>query len=715
MKHDIRTSLALLLGAVPLSLAAQSAADPDATNDAEQPVQLEPVDVTAGRVSPYAPETVSQVGPLASRDLLDTPFSINVVTEELIRNTQAVTPDDVFRLNPVAQLSSPHTRFFTGVNLRGFSSGSTKRIDGVPSTNSYLPVDVEDKDSVEVITGLSGFLYGPGNVGGVVNYVLKRPTTERLNRVTVGNTSGANLYAHADLGGPVDEDGRLGYRVNLLGQDGDTDTDFQSIERRFASAAFDWKTTDALTLKLDASYSFKRIDGTEPYWTAAPGVEYPDAPDPDNYYGQPFSFSEATQWHLGGGFDLQLTPDLKVRSGYAHREGTTDLTAVNNTLVGGGAYTAVASTWEYPDITTDGGYLLLDWEFATGPLDHTLTAGFFGDRDERTNFRSPAGGWTALAIPAASLSGPSYVFTPPPGPAGPKYVAGRSINRNVVVGDSVDLGERWTALVGLNHTTITDRSYDATGAKTSSYNESEVTPTLTLIFKPADNLSLYVNYMESLEKGGTAPAFFGGVPVVNAGETFAPLMSEQYEIGAKARVGDTLLTLALFQIDKGLQYTDVTDPLAPVYVQDGRQIHRGLELTATGAVTDQLTVYGGLTLLDPEIKDNASNPALEGKSPVDVAKVFAKAYAEYDVGAPSGLILTGGVYYTGAQYVNALNTDEIPSFVTADLGLRYETTVSGLPLITRLNVSNITNEAYWLNSHYTGTPRTVRLSATIEF
>lgn len=693
----------------------QAAAKKPAKNIDEEVVSLEPLNVVARSEEGYSPVAATQVGPLGARDLLDTPFAIGVVPSDLIRNTQAVTPDDIFKLNPVTQLNTPHTRFFTGVNMRGFSSASTKRIDGVPSTSSFLPVDVEDKESIEIITGLSGFLYGSGNVGGTINYVLKRPTATRLNRITVGNTSGANIYAHADLGGPLDADGKFGYRVNLLGQDGDTATDFQSLERRFISTAFDWHVSENLTLRLDASYSFKRLEGTEPYWTAAPGVDYPSAPDPDQYYGQPFSFTESIQHHIGGGFDWVITPDVKLRAGYAHREGTTDLTAVNNRLEGGGSYTAQASTWEYPDVVTDGGYVMLDWEVSTGPLDHRVTAGFYGDLDERTNYRSSAGGWAALPIPAATLDNPVYVNTPPPGATGPKYTAGRTINRNFVIGDSISVGERWTALLGLNRTTIADRAFNAAGATTTRYNETKVTPTVSLIFKPVERLSFYANYMESLEKGGTAPALSGGVPVVNAGEVMPPLMSDQYEIGAKARVGRVLLTAALFQIDKGLQYTDTTDPLAPVYVQDGRQVHRGLEFTATGKVLDSLTLVGGFTVLDAEVKDNASNPALEGKTPTNVAEVLAKAYAEYDVGERSGLILTGGLYYTGSQYVNTLNTDSVPSYVTADLGFRYESTLSGMPFVTRLNVSNITNEAYWMNSFYVGAPRTVRLSATLEF
>lgn len=57
----------------------------------------------------------------------------------------------------------------------------------------------------------------------------------------------------------------------------------------------------------------------------------------------------------------------------------------------------------------------------------------------------------------------------------------------------------------------------------------------------------------------------------------------------------------------------------------------------------------------------------------------------------------------------------LPSFTTGDIGARFVTAVATLPLTLRLNVSNITNEAYWMSTQYTGTPRTLSASAQIMF
>jgi len=184
------------------------------------------------------------------------------------------------------------------------------------------------------------------------------------------------------------------------------------------------------------------------------------------------------------------------------------------------------------------------------------------------------------------------------------------------------------------------------------------------------------------------------------------MVSKQKEIGIKAEVGKMLLTAALFDIEKAYEYTDSNN----IYTQSGRQKHKGVEFTATGKLTSRLTLLGGVTALDPSIRGGDYS----GKQPTDVAKVVAKLYAEYALPVP-GLVLSAGIYHTGKQWADESNTDRLPSYTTADLGLRYATKVSNHPLILRLTVSNIANRSYWMNSYYVGAPRSVAFSAQYQF
>jgi iron complex outermembrane receptor protein len=143
-------------------------------------------------------------------------------------------------------------------------------------------------------------------------------------------------------------------------------------------------------------------------------------------------------------------------------------------------------------------------------------------------------------------------------------------------------------------------------------------------------------------------------------------------------------------------------------------VHKGIEFTVSGKVTERLTLVGGLTLMDCEVTKNAATPALVGKRPTNVANQMVKLYAEYDFPSVPGLTLIGGAYYTGSVYADTINTDKLPGVVIGDVGIRYIAKINGTPVTYRLNVANITNKNYWLSGTYVGAPRTVALSMEMK-
>jgi iron complex outermembrane recepter protein len=80
--------------------------------------------------------------------------------------------------------------------------------------------------------------------------------------------------------------------------------------------------------------------------------------------------------------------------------------------------------------------------------------------------------------------------------------------------------------------------------------------------------------------------------------------------------------------------------------------------------------------------------------------------------------------YTGEQYSDLANTQEVPAWHRLDLGLRYARKLPNASILTiRLNIENVTDENYWAsvggfpNSNYLtiGAPRTYHLVATLAF
>jgi len=93
--------------------------------------------------------------------------------------------------------------------------------------------------------------------------------------------------------------------------------------------------------------------------------------------------------------------------------------------------------------------------------------------------------------------------------------------------------------------------------------------------------------------------------------------------------------------------------------------------------------------------------------------------AEYDVPLLTGLTLTARYIHTGNQYLNAQNTQSIPSWNRFDFGARYSASVLGHYTTFRASVLNVTNKAYWASAIggylSQGAPRTLLLSLTTDF
>lgn len=649
----------------------------------------------------YRSNTVSSLGPLGSMALKDTPFSISVMPRELIQNIQAQSPDDVFKINPYTRTMTPQNSGWSPmVILRGFRTYDSAE-DGLRRSYSHA-TSLEDKERIEVLTGLSGFLYGAASPGGLINYVYKRPTIERLNSLTLGSYGAGQAFVHGDFSGRIDEAGTMGYRLNLVRQGGGTAIDDQKIDRMLVSGAFDWQMTDRLKLELNAAHSRYNINVANPYWIFEPGMPHDRAPKASRNWSQPWIRDEIDKTRLAARLIYGINDNLTLRAAYAHewhKRPVQDHTL--NSVVAPGLYNQIGIHSGKTANDFDAAQAFADVKFDTFDIKHKMTFGYhmYSDQSWNSSYNEMTG-WTGPypMIRPTHFSRPIF-----PVDTSRLYDNGYIRQSNFVIGDQIDFNEQWAALVGITFSRIKTRALGEDGLTTQpDYDQGKWSPAASLLFKPSSWLTFYGSYIEGLEQGGIAPN-----TSINFGAILAPMLSRQIEVGAKAQLGGALFTTALFNIDKAYEFEDANR----VYTQTGRQRHRGVEFTLTGKVTEDLTVIGGLTLLDAKVEGSA----YDGKAPVDVARVLAKLYTEYELPWMRGLFLTGGVYHTGRQWADAINTDRLKSYTTLDLGARYNTKMFANPLTLRINVINVTDRNYWMNSSYLGQPRMVALSAQMTF
>ncbi|MCG3672409.1 TonB-dependent receptor [Aliarcobacter butzleri] len=663
---------------------------------------------TGSAESGYLTENITGVGLWGKRSLQDTPYSMNIISQELIENVQANDMAPIFKMNPITQDGGDQPSGNYNTVIRGFSSNNAV-VNGMPLADFYSFTTMEDLERVETISGATGFLYGGGRVGGAVNYVTKKPTLEDKRSITVGNYGGEQYYGHIDLSGQIDEKKVFGYRINALYQDGDSVADVGK-EQKFVSLAFDYKPTDNFTL--DLNYAHRELERTNQKlpFVISSNTTRPTLDVSKNYSPDWTSVDEendrvmtSLKWDINEIFTLRSsliyeTSDREIPGdafAYTRADGLYDA-SLYRAPKGGQGFDSYA------------GNIYLDSKFETFGVNHLLTTGYsetYMKYKRDRNWNAGGGYW----LTGKTLEEIKNTIIPAnPNPHGGRVANWKTQYKNILIGDDIVFNDQWSALVGANYATAISTSYD-NGVKDSKYDKSELTPTLSLMYKPFEDLTTYITYIESLEAGEPV-----GEDYKNEGEILDPYKSKQYEVGAKYSLNENiLLTSALFRIEKSNSYEVDTTP-KPTLTQDGEQIHQGMELTVTGKVTDDLTLFGGGTLMDIKV-EKADNPAIEGKKPTNAASKMAKLYAEYNLPFISGLTVTAGAYYTGEKYGNRLNTDKIPSYTLYDAGLRYKTKLDKYPTTFLLNVSNLTGEDYWASSNYLGDPRSVAVSMKMEF
>jgi len=275
--------------------------------------------------------------------------------------------------------------------------------------------------------------------------------------------------------------------------------------------------------------------------------------------------------------------------------------------------------------------------------------------------------------------------------------------------DLISFTESWQALVGARYIHFKN-TLTIPNTAPSLYIRDKWVPNFGLIYKPAHDIMTYFDYTRGLEQSGVAPPF-----ATNAGITLAPLVSTQYEVGAKAVISNSFnIGFAAFQINKTEEFVNS----ALLFEQNGRQRHRGIELTANGQLISNLTFIAGLSrLFTTQIDTN--DVTVNGRRTPNAPNWQADLSLDYQMPSIRGLFLSTALSYVGARAVDSANTVIAPSFTTLDLGVRYVCELFKQSMIFRVNAKNVTDKRYWGSAEsvgvFPGAPRTVYVSAQIEF
>ncbi|HKD54347.1 MAG TPA: TonB-dependent siderophore receptor [Steroidobacteraceae bacterium] len=684
-----QANLRLLLTFLPLALPAIACGD-----DAPQPSQPaqggnNPYVLVTGereQESNYRIDTLQDPGPLGTTPILNQPYSISVLPQDLIENSQATDFKDVSKYLPLVAYQEQQGPEILRPQTRGMQGGNFQntRLDGMQMFITVATA-MEQFQEIQVVSGPTSSLFGPANPSGMFNFVSKRPTDHPLYNFDATYNSDGIVTGKMDVGGPIDSGRIFSYRLNGLYGSGDGWVEHSHERRALGNVGIDVRPWQRGVLELNYSnYSITNL-GYPGWFTYSEKIDLPPAPDPTRVgYGQSYAGVDLITKMMWARFKQDFGSTWHFVAGILNQDASRNInTPVNNLTSDTGNYTSSFANGFAPRFIMTSDVAYLNNTFNALGMSHDLTLGTAGYKARSFSVTTPATPASVL-LGKASIADPMIFPEPPQGPPNvlANYNSSNNYQQGLNIGDLIRFDSRWSTRLGVSQDWFSTNNYNKSGKEISEYSNRGLSPTGSLMFNPLPDQMAYFTYASSLQAGDLAP---GGT--VNAGQSLPPYRSKEYEVGYKAFLANINLTAAVFRIERPFANINTA---TNVFEISGEQVNRGLELSAVGELIHGFTLYGGLTLLDARMQ-NTPLPSTDDKYYVGAPKVKGNMLFEYAVPGVSGLIASFDYQFSGNRAGNDTNSFWVAGYNLFDIGVRYGTR----HLTWRLAVNNVTDRHYW--------------------
>lgn len=682
-----------------------------------QEAALKPVTVHEGSAAPQA--DVTGFGDLPLKDV---PISATVVDRRQIEASGARRLADLTQFDSSVSDAYNAAGYWDFLSIRGFTLDNrfNYRREGLP-ISAETPIPLDNKERIEILKGTSGIQAGTSAPGGLVNYVVKRPTQQDLRAVRLEASGHSSLLAAVDLGGRFGIDRAFGYRLNVAHER--LRPMVRSIEgdRSLVALAGDWRISrDSV---IEAEFEWSQKSQASQVGFSLLGNTLPAPADPRlNLNNQPWSRPSAFDALTGTvRFSQALGSDWRwsAQVGSQHLK-TDDYTAFPFGCGAEGNFDRYCSdgTFDYYDFRSENerrrqvaGLLNLKGKVMTGAVAHDLSFGLLTSK-VRNRFEDQAFNFAGTGnVQGTAVSPPNSSIT----------VLGTHRDERSVelsVQDAIRWNERFTTWLGLRHTRLKRESVLTDGTSATGYNQSLTTPWLAASYKLGADMTAYASWGQGMESQivPTNSAIYA-----NPGTALPALKSRQWEVGIKGGSAALAWQLAWFDIQRPMSNIDFCNRTFSACTGqfDGEAVHRGLEANAQWA-QGPWRIGAGATLLDAKRQGSVLEPTSNGKPPPNVPEYALRAQAGWKFVSVPGLELQGQLSHEGRRSVLADESVTLPAWTRLDAALRYETKVGGTATSWTLGIDNVTNKRYWKESPfqfghvylYPGAPRTLRLAFT---
>ncbi len=697
---------------------------------------LAPVKVTGKAIydanDPYNPDYSRPNAGTANKmdtPVMETPFSEQVVPQQILKDQQAVTLQDATKNISGVQTNFGYGNLYQAFAIRGFETNNILR-NGQRSDGGLgrQMVEMADVESVEVLKGPAAMLYGRLDPGGMVNIITKKPLDTEYYSIQQ-QIGSYNMYRTTlDATGPLDKDKTLLYRFNYSYFDSDSFmNNAPHGNANFVAPSITWRPNDKFEANLNLEYR-----NANPLITGGiPALGNKPADLPTNNYligagpydqdtvnrevGQfKWSYKFNDQWKISNG--LTATWDAINFSSYnADLPYDANGNQLNNFVP---PNLLLSPFHDKRRSQTYNSFLDLTGEFSTYGVQHKI---LFGTDHYLTDFSDQGFVNGFNPVLSQNANNPSqvtwlgtYTSYAQVAQQGPDWTSvGTAQWNGIYLNDQMKIMDKIHLLLGGRYDWATANGgqnvleYDAPGTGLMSFTrqttrDEKFSPRVGLAYEAAPWLSVYGNYVEALGNAGQ----FGPVSLDPNGVPLHAQRSASYEGGLKVQAFDKRLisTLAFYEVNKANIAVQAENTANYTLTTNGGKARsRGIEFDISGAVTDQLNIIGSYAYTDARFIDNSAG--LQGNTLANVPKNSGSIWAKYQL-IPNQLSMGLGGNFRGTRQGDNLNTFVMPGYTTMDTFIAYRFNVMGRSkLTTQLNVYNILDKRYFINSNvYDATP-----------
>ena len=645
----------------------------------DEPVKLSEFSVSAKPMSDYAAAEAT-TGTRVVSTIRDLPFSVNVVTGELLDDFQALDFRD--QMAYTSNVTGYET-LSSGYSIRGFDADVQLR-------NGFRRIGLIDKVNIEraeVIKGPAASIYGAVFPGGIVNFVTRKPRTAPQQRVTftVGNR---DLYrAQLSSTGPLGDGKKFFYRIDAAADQRTFDQRYKEKNQATVSGQLLFQPSAATSVNVEFEWLERRERGitsnsTVPFriqtgvldpYRVQPATGTPRtytrylgiATDLIDFNSQgPHTYANRYVRNVTGTLEHRFNETFSFRSGANWFErglvrqeagGRDQFNPATRTIQRGTAryrpFPEGGATWQNDLVAS----------FATPGVKHKLLLTLDWQRQTQQPKQYDAA--VNQAFPAAvanglSIDNPDYNFAAyKDSPALFTTIQNEDDTidlRGVFLSERASLLDgRLLILTGLRRDQATSTTRDRVSATTTEIDSRAWTHQLGLNFRVLPQLTAYANTSKSF-----VPQFGSGLDVNGVRFNLPNETGQGWEAGFKSELFSNRLafTLGWFDIELENVPTTVTDSATgrTVTLTSGRQASKGAEFDFNWIVTDALQLFGGYGHTKARVVSFEGARHLIDSPTRRTPRNTVGLGAKYDVkrGALKGAYFTAGFRYNSPSLPN---------------------------------------------------------------